>query len=125
MQTFIVNLCHLISFLYICSMKVIHNRFIPFRGYWAINLFGVVFVRKGYTLDDALLNHEAIHTAQMREMLYVFFYLWYVIEWVLRLSGKGNAYEKISFEREAYSNQNDMEYLSRRKHFAWWKYFGR
>jgi len=106
-------------------MKVIHNRFIPFRGYWAINLFGVVFVRKGYTLDDALLNHEAIHTAQMREMLYVFFYLWYVIEWVLRLSGKGNAYEKISFEREAYSNQNDMEYLSRRKHFAWWKYFGR
>lgn len=103
-------------------MKVIHNRFIPFRGYWAINLFGVVFVHKGYTLDDALLNHEAIHTAQMREMLFVFFYLWYVVEWLLRLLGNGNAYENISFEREAYYNQNNMEYLSIRKHYAWWKY---
>jgi len=103
-------------------MKVIHNRFIPFRGYWAINLFGVVFVRKGYTLDDVLLHHEGIHTAQMREMLFVFFYLWYVVEWLLRLSGKGNAYENISFEREAYSNQNNMAYLGCRKHYAWWKY---
>ena len=26
-------------------MKIIHNKFIPFKGYKAINLFGIVFVR--------------------------------------------------------------------------------
>lgn len=28
-------------------MKVIYNNIIPFKGYKAINLFGLVFVRKG------------------------------------------------------------------------------
>lgn len=103
-------------------MKVIYNNLIPLRGFMAINLFGVIFVRRGYTLDRTVINHESIHTAQMREMLYVFFYLWYVAEWLLRLLGNGNAYENISFEREAYSNQADKDYLKCRKHYAWWRY---
>ena len=62
-------------------MKVIYNSLIPFKGFIAINLFGIVFARKEYKeLSRRTLNHEAIHTAQMKEMLYVFFYLWYVIE---------------------------------------------
>ena len=48
------------------------------------------------------------HTAQMKEMLYIFFYLWYVVEWIIRLFMKGNAYRNISFEREAYSNEDDI-----------------
>lgn len=28
-------------------MKVIYNNLIPFKGYKAINIFGLVFVRKG------------------------------------------------------------------------------
>ena len=28
-------------------MKVIYNKFIPFKEYKAMNLFGIVFVRKG------------------------------------------------------------------------------
>lgn len=72
--------------------------------------------------DRCRLNHEAIHTKQMKEMLYVFFYLWYVIEWIVRLFKRGNAYRNISFEREAYSNQCHLKYNKERKRFAWLEY---
>lgn len=103
-------------------MIIIRNNIIPFRGFAAINLFGVLFVRKDAVISEKTINHEKIHTAQMKEMLYVFFYLWYVIEWLIRLFGKGNAYRNISFEQEAYSNDDDMKYLETRKHYAWFKY---
>ena len=107
-------------------MKVIYNNIIPFRGFTAINLFGFIFARKEYEpLAKRTLNHEAIHTEQMKEMLYVFFYLWYVIEWLVRLVQYRNArmaYRNISFEREAYMNQGNMGYLQGRGRYAWWKY---
>lgn len=71
------------------------------------------------------INHESIHTAQMKEMLYVFFYLWYVIEWLVRLVQYRNArtaYRNIGFEREAYMNQGNMGYLQGRGRYAWVKY---
>ncbi len=103
-------------------MKVIRNKFIPFPGYKAINLFGVLFVRGDANVDEKTIRHESIHTAQMQEMLYIFFYLWYVVEWVVRLFMKGNAYRSISFEREAYENDVNPEYLSKRNRFEWVKY---
>lgn len=103
-------------------MKVIYNRFIPFKGYKAINLFGCLFVRKGFVMSKNDLNHEAIHTAQMKEMLCVFFYLWYFVEWIIRLFGKGNAYRNLGFEKEAYSNDDNLTYLATRPKFAWWWY---
>lgn len=42
---------------------VLYNSIIPFKGYKAINLFGIIFARKEYTLDDVDINHELIHTA--------------------------------------------------------------
>ena len=77
-------------------MRIIENSLLPPIGFKCINLFGVLFVRKGTHMRDIELNHEAIHTAQMKEMLYVFFYLWYVVEWIVRLFKKGNAYRNIS-----------------------------
>ena len=106
-------------------MKVVHNNLIPFKGYKAINLFGIVFVRKEAVLTGKDFNHEAIHTAQMKEMLYLFFYVWYVVEWIVRLFGSGNAYRNISFEQEAYDNDDDLQYLSSRKHYCWTKYLKR
>lgn len=103
-------------------MKIIYNNIIPFPGYKAINLFGILFVRKGYNMSDEDINHEAIHTAQMKEMLYIFFYVWYIVEWVIRLFKKGNAYRNISFEQEAYNNEDNLEYLNNRKHYEWFKY---
>lgn len=106
-------------------MKIIRNNIIPFAGYKAMNLFGVLFVRGNARIDDITLNHEKIHTAQMKEMLYIFFYVWYVIEWFIRLfafKGAKFAYRNISFEREAYSNDKDQDYLNTRKRFAFTRY---
>ena len=103
-------------------MKIIRNKLIPFKGFRAINLFGILFVRGNAIINDRTIRHEAIHTAQMKEMLYVGFYIWYVIEWLIRLFMEGNAYRNISFEREAYSNEDDVIYLESRKRFTWIKY---
>ncbi len=108
----------------ICNMKIIYNHLLPFgERYYAINLFGVLFA-KG-PVDREMLNHEEIHTAQMKEMGYLLFYLWYVVEWLWRLIQKGDsfkAYHAISFEREAYANERNYSYLPRRKKYAWRKY---
>ncbi len=103
-------------------MKVIESSIIPFSGFKCVNLFGVLFVRKGRTMSQRDINHERIHTAQMRELWYVPFYMLYLLEWLYRLVKKDNAYRSISFEREAYGNQNDMYYLCGRDRFAWMKY---
>ncbi|MDL2243725.1 hypothetical protein LJB84_02660 [Bacteroidales bacterium OttesenSCG-928-J19] len=104
-------------------MKVIQNRFLPPAGYSAIMLFGVIFVRRGVTLPQRTIRHEEIHKKQMLEMLVVFFYLWYGIEFLVRLCiyrNQKEAYRNISFEREAYAN--DIPRIYRRKRFAWIKY---
>lgn len=102
-------------------MKIIRNKFIPFKRFEAINLFGVLFCHPDSNITPQLINHERIHTAQMLEMLVVGFYLWYTVEWLVRLLMRGNAYLNISFEREAYRHMYNLEYLEKRKHFAWWK----
>ena len=76
-------------------------------------------------VSDVDINHERIHAAQMKELLYIPFYIWYVIEWLIRLVQFRNsymAYRNISFEREAYQNQEDMYYLKSRKFFSFLKY---
>lgn len=106
-------------------MKIIRNNIIPFKGFKAINLFGVLFVRKNAFISDITINHEEIHTAQMKELLYVFFYLWYVIEWIIRCikyMDTHEAYRNISLEREAYGNQSNLMYLCNRKMFSFLKY---
>ncbi len=99
--------------------KVIHiKRFPVGGGFYAINLFGVLFTTQKLSAVD--LNHERIHTAQQRELLYIGFYLWYIIEWLYLLVKYRNglkAYFHISFEQEAYRHQDDLEYLKKRKHY--------
>lgn len=109
-------------------MKIIYNKFIPFKGFYAINLFGVLFVRGTRVPSDHVINHESIHTAQMKELLYIFFYMLYFFEWVFKLIKYGDsvkAYKNISFEREAYSYEYDLDYLNTRKHFASFKYLSK
>lgn len=102
-------------------MKIVRNHLIPFKGFVAINLFGVLFARHEAYISETVLNHEEIHTAQMKELGYVLFYVIYLIEWLIRLFLPGNAYRNISFEREAYENQHNKFYLECRKKFAQWK----
>lgn len=104
-------------------MKVIYNTIIPFRGFKAINICGILFARKGSVIRQKDLNHESIHTAQIKELGYVFFYMLYCLEWFCKLFVYGTsnhkAYRNISFEREAYNNEYDYDYLSKRKHYNW------
>lgn len=103
-------------------MKTIVNPILPPKGFCAINLFGTLFIRSSVKeISRTTLNHEEIHTAQMKELGYILFYIIYVVEWLVRLFMKGNAYRNISFEKEAYSNQYNLAYLGKRKHFAQWR----
>lgn len=114
-------------------MKIVRNNIIPFKGFVAINLFGVVFVRKETRPPfnfsprewDKMLVHEGIHTKQMQELLYLPFYVWYLLEWLVRLvmyRDRHKAYRNISFEREAYANQDNVFYNARRKRYAFLQY---
>lgn len=103
-------------------MKIIINNILPLKGFKCINLFGILFCRR--VLNKIDINHETIHTKQMQELLYIFFYLWYVIEYLVKLIIYRNtklAYRNISFEREAYQNQYNLDYLNNRKHYSWFK----
>lgn len=103
-------------------MKIIESKYLPFPGFKAMNVFGIfLFVRKGAKMSSEDMNHEEIHSAQWRELWYVGFLLWYPVEWIVRLP-KGNAYRNISFEREAYANDDNFTYLETRKRFAFLKY---
>ena len=128
-------------------MKIIYNDVIPFGEFKCVNLFGVLFVRNGYMMNDADLNHERIHTAQILEMFIAgfvlmlpfvllglispwwliaslgTFYYWYFVEWLIELSHyKDKAYHTNTFEREAHENDENLDYLRTRKRFAWWWY---
>lgn len=102
--------------------RVVRSRLLPPPAFAALNLCGLIVARHGTPLSPQLLNHERIHTAQMRETLYVGFYLWYACEWLLRLARLRRpmqAYRRILFEQEAYRHADDLGYLARRPRFAW------
>jgi hypothetical protein len=42
-------------------MKVIQNKWIPFKGYKYINLFGLIFTRDASKISAKSYNHEKIH----------------------------------------------------------------
>lgn len=108
-------------------MKVIYNNYLPVKKFIAINLFGVIFARKEYKhLSEQEINHEKIHTAQIIELLGIFYYPAYVLEWLIRLIQYRDplkAYHNISFEREAYKNDINLHYLKNRKLFSFIYYY--
>lgn len=105
--------------------------------------------RKEDKITQSLRNHEYTHVRQWVEMsqvsvLVIFscilltgssgwwallslvtFYIWYVIEFLfryVRLKDAGKAYRAVSFEQEAYSNEDDPDYLDDGCCFGWIKY---
>ena len=87
-----------------------------------ITLYPFIILREKHK-DNYLINtHERIHIEQQRELFVVFFYLIYILEFLIKsllwLSFK-DAYYKISFEREAYANQYDINYIEHRNKYAW------
>jgi len=75
--------------------------------------------------DDILMNHEKIHLQQQKEMLWFFFFLWYVIEFLVKLIKYREpmlSYRNLSFEREAYANENYKMFLNKRRFWNFLKY---
>ena len=108
-------------------MKLVYNNIIPFKGYLAMCIFPFIFVRKdARAIKTTDINHETIHGKQQIEMLLVLFFVWYGIEWLVRLVAYGFdghlAYKNISFEQEAYLNENDLSYPYERKLYSFVRY---
>ena len=126
-------------------MMIVRNSVIPFSGTIAITLWPFILVRRNTwtQFTNNVLRHKRIHGRQQVEMLLVgaavaailfvfgckwwnllalplFFWL-YGLEWMLGLFWFGNSKEanlNISFEREAYDNEQDADYLKKRRPFA-------
>ena len=90
-----------------------------------ITLYPFIILREKHK-DNYLINtHERIHIEQQREMFVVVFYVIYILEFLIKsllwLSFK-DGYYKISFEREAYANQSNLNYIHNRKKYSWIRY---
>lgn len=103
--------------------KIKYSRFIPFKGFVAMALFGVIWIRKEYKhfmIDNITINHESIHLAQQKELGNFWFIILYLIEYFtgwIKYHNHYEAYRNIIFEREAYLNEKDAFYLKTRKEF--------
>lgn len=127
-------------------MIIVKNDMIPVGHFKAMNIWPFIFVQEDEPFNKVDERHEMIHGRQQEEMFFIgivlaamFFFLvewwslffipvffyFYIIEWIVRLfiyRDKNKAYRTVSFEQEAYDNQEFPEYLEDRKAFAWIKY---
>lgn len=92
----------------------------------AIALFPFIFLKTTELKNSkTLINHERIHLRQQLELLIIPFYILYIFEYIIRRFQYKNhnlAYRNISFEREAYGNEQKLSYLQNRKYFAFIAY---
>lgn len=125
-------------------MKVIYNKFIPFKGFYAITIIKWIFVREeciyldGSSIYNKMVNHESIHEQQILDFTpemfpswlrytigSICFYLLYVLEWLFKLIPclitKNNAYRSLCAEQEAFENELDFDYINKREKLAWLK----
>jgi len=119
--------------LFICTklatlleMFVIVFKYLLPKGYRGITVFPFIFLlRKEDKQNAVLLNHEKIHIRQQLELLIIPFFIWYAVAFLIRLIQYKNwkkAYRNISFEREAYANEKDLDYLKKRPFLCYLKY---
>lgn len=75
--------------------------------------------------DLVLIRHETIHLRQQLEMLIIPFYIAYIVNYIYNLALYHNhirAYQEIIFEREAFSKEDELDYLTNRKLWAFLRY---
>jgi len=75
--------------------------------------------------DLVFMNHERIHLRQQMELLVIPFFIWYGIEFIVRwiqFKDRHIAYRNISFEKEAYENEKDLNYLEKRSLWGFFYY---
>ncbi len=107
-------------------MIVIFKHFF-YKNYVGLSLWPFIILKNDDLKEDiVLINHEKIHLKQQQELLIVLFYILYISEWLLRTLfylDSYRAYQNISFEREAYANEKNLDYPGDRKAFGFLRYF--
>ena len=108
-------------------MFVIVSRYLIPKGFRGITLFPFIVVsERVLKQNEVMINHEKIHIRQQIELLILPFFIWYGIEFLIRWiisKDKNVAYRNISFEREAYAKEKDLNYLKQRSFWKFLNYF--
>ena len=102
-------------------MIIIH---VPFMRPDGMALFPFVLV-KARQASARIIHHERIHLRQQLEMGLLLFYIWYLLEFLIRLAqyrDRDLAYRNICFEREAYFFDEEFAYLKTRRRWAFLKF---
>ena len=106
---------------------ILISKYIVPRGYLGITIFPFMFLKYSALKGNAvLINHEKIHLRQQMELLIIPFFIIYTFEFLFRLVQNKNwnlAYRNISFEREAYAKEKDLNYLKSRSFWTFFKYY--
>ncbi|MBD3583379.1 hypothetical protein [Flavobacterium selenitireducens] len=102
-------------------MIVVVAKYLIPKGFVGIALWPFVLLASDVQKNNpSTIAHERIHLRQQLEMLVVPFFVWYGLEYLIRLAhykDRKLAYRNISFEREAYANEKSPDYLKTR---AFW-----
>lgn len=103
-------------------MVIVNDRILKFfeiifrHEIGGIALFPFIILSSKVGKNPRIINHERIHLRQQLELLVIPFYIWYLIEFYTK------GYYNVSFEREAYENDCNLDYLKSRKMFNFVKY---
>lgn len=110
------------------KLKKIYTAHFPKKGFAALTIWPFVFVRKDIKkgFSDIAERHETTHALQQIECAFLFFFILYGLEWLIKLFfckfDRDRAYMSISFEQEAYEHQDEVFYNDVRKHYAFARY---
>ena len=108
-------------------MFVLISKIFTPRGFNGITIFPFIILRNAKIKGDVkLINHEKIHIRQQLELLIIPFFIWYGVEYLVRLvqfKNRNLAYRNIVFEREAYENEKDLGYLKQRSLWSFMKFY--
>jgi hypothetical protein len=107
-------------------MFLIVAKYLIPKGYRGMAVFPFVVLKYDFDkANETFVNHERIHLKQQIELLIIPFFAWYFLEYLFRLvqyKSKDLAYRNISFEREAYAKETDLNYLKNRSFFQFLNY---
>ena len=103
-----------------------HKIFIRKFNISGITLFPFIFLASTeIKQNNQIVRHERIHLRQELELFVVLFYLIYFTEFLvgyIKYNDRYKAYRNISFEREAFDNDLNPDYLKIRRPWSWWRY---
>ena len=107
-------------------MIVIVSKYLLPKGYRGLTLWPFVLLKHRQDKGNMiLLNHERIHIKQQLELLIIPFYIWYLLDFLfkwIKFKDRNKAYRNIIFEKEAYENEKDLHFLSKRPFWNFLKY---